>query len=224
MQVVNSADTREYYANARSEMLKFVPQQYSRVLEIGCGEGRFASLLDKASELWGVEPDPTAARLASQRMHRVLNGTYDEVASRIPAQYFDVIVCNDVIEHMVEPESFLMSVRDKLTQGGRLIASLPNMRHWEGLYELLVKKDWRYRQSGLLDRTHLRFFTKISMARLFTQAGFAIERIEGINAPRKWTRRLPFVLLSALTAGYYADIQYPQFAILARLSLTLGIG
>lgn len=212
-----SEPTRKYYANRRDDMLPFLPARYTRVLEVGCGEGAFAALLAPGSEVWGVEPDPVSAARAATRLHRVCAGAYTQVAGQLPDAYFDLVICNDVIEHMVEPEEFLVSMRRKLAPDGHVIASIPNMRHWETLFELLWKKDWRYRQSGTLDRTHLRFYTQKSIERLFTESGFVIERIAGINEPRHPWRRLALLLLSALTLGYYADVRFPQFALRAGL-------
>ena len=89
-----------YYVSERSEMRGFLPQAYSRVLEVGCGEGAFVAQLDKSAEVWGIEPVAAAARVASASRHRVLVGIYDDVCSELPDQYFDLVICNDVIEHI----------------------------------------------------------------------------------------------------------------------------
>ena len=204
---------REYFANRRDEMLPFLPQRYGRVLEVGCGEGRFTTLLASGTEVWGVEPDCVSAAWAARRMHRVLVGTYDRVSDELPDAYFDLVICNDVIEHMLEPEAFLGSIRRKLAVGGHVVASIPNVRHWETLFELLWQKDWRYRHSGTLDRTHLRFYTKKSILRLFQESGLEVEQIAGINQSKKRWRRLAFSLLSILTVGRLDDVRFPQFAI-----------
>ena len=91
------------------------------------------------------------------------------------------------------------------------------MRHWEVLWELLVTKDWKYRQEGILDRTHLRFFTEKSVRRLFVEAGFVIARESGINDVFNPVRRMILRTAGLLTLGYYNDIGYRQFGILARV-------
>lgn len=204
---------REYFSSRRDEMLPFLPQRYARVLEIGCGEGRFATLLARGTEVWGVEPDRVSAAQAARHMHRVLVDKYERVSDELPDAYFDLVICNDVIEHMQEPEVFLGSIRRKLAAGGHIVASIPNVRHWETLFELLWQKDWRYRQSGTLDRTHLRFYTKKSILRLFQESGFEVEKIVGVNHSKNRWRRLAFSLLSILTAGNLDDARFPQFAI-----------
>lgn len=211
-----SGPGRHYFANPRHEMIPFLPERYSRVLEVGCGEGAFAGLLQPC-EIWGVEPEPASAVHATAHMHKVLVGRYDEVEADLPESYFDLVVCNDVIEHLADPESFLCSIRSRLVPGGYVVASIPNMRHWEVLWQLLVMKDWRYVREGILDRTHLRFFTEKSAARLFRTSGYVIERASGINDVFHPIRRAVLAFVGALTLGYYRDIGYRQFGIRARV-------
>ena len=212
-----SGPGRDYYSNVRHEMVPFLPATYSRVLEVGCGEGVFATLLTQPCEIWGVEPEPASAARAASRLQKVLFGHFDAVADEIPRGYFDLVVCNDVIEHLKDPEAFLAAIRERMTPGGHIIASIPNMRHWEVLWELLAKKDWRYGQSGILDRTHLRFFTEKSIRRLFEMSGFEIERSAGINGTFEPFRRAILRTIGVVTLGYYGDTQFRQFAIRARL-------
>jgi 2-polyprenyl-3-methyl-5-hydroxy-6-metoxy-1,4-benzoquinol methylase len=207
---------RDYYANVRHEMVPFLPARYSRSLEVGCGEGVFTQLLAPGTEAWGVEMDHDSAAAAAPRMHRVLVGPYDAVQEQLPEQYFDLVVCNDVIEHLTDPEAFLQSILRRMVPGGCIIASIPNMRHWEVLWQLLVRKDWKYGREGILDRTHVRFFTEKSICRLFEEAGFTVEHQAGINGVFDPVRRLALKTIGVLTAEYYNDIAYRQFALRAR--------
>ena len=197
-------------------MVAFVPTQYSKVLEVGCAEGNFSMQLHVDSERWGIEMDEHSAQAARGKLTKVLLGSYDEVVDAIPDDYFDLIICNDVIEHMPDHDWFLRSIRTKLRSSGVLIASLPNVRYIRNLLELLVTKEWRYRSSGILDRTHLRFFTCNSIVRTFREHDFVVEQIVGINESRKHLRRFIAGIIWLLTAGYYSDIQYPQFAVRVR--------
>lgn len=207
---------RDYYQHSRPEMLKFLPPDYSAVLEVGCGEGNFARQLRQGCEVWGVEFDRNSAELASRCLKKVLRGKYDQVAGDIPGEYFDVVICNDVIEHMVDHDWFFDSIRSKLRNPGFLVASIPNVRHVRNLYELLVAKDWRYREFGVLDRTHVRFFTEKSILRTLRNHGFSVEKIRGINNSEGIIGRLVVRLVAIITLGYYSDIQYLQFGIRAR--------
>jgi 2-polyprenyl-3-methyl-5-hydroxy-6-metoxy-1,4-benzoquinol methylase len=216
--------TRIAYRQQREEMLALLPARYARVLEIGCDEGDFAARLQ--GEVWGVEPDAQAAAVAAGRLHRVLVGTFAAMRDALPRGYFDVVVCNDVIEHMADHDHFLREIGAHIAPGGVLVGSVPNMRHYRALFELLVLRDWDYRDTGVLDRTHLRFFTARSLRRSLERAGFQIERFQGINGGIRWTssrHHLPHALfgwaLIVLTLGRWRDIRFMQFGFRARPKL-----
>jgi 2-polyprenyl-3-methyl-5-hydroxy-6-metoxy-1,4-benzoquinol methylase len=212
-----------YFANDRAEVAALLPAGARRVLEIGCGEGHFARRVVGAESYWGVEPAAAAARTAGQRMDRVLQGTWEEVADQVPAQHFDLAICNDVIEHMAEPEVFLASLQTKLAPTSWVVGSVPNVRYLPHLAELLWQRDWRYREAGILDRTHLRFFTESSLRRLFLQQGFRIEAMVGLNdivALSPWPGKARWWMmqraLEALTARPQGDARWLQFGFRLR--------
>jgi 2-polyprenyl-3-methyl-5-hydroxy-6-metoxy-1,4-benzoquinol methylase len=204
----------DYRAKARPEMHAFLPGAYASVLEVGCGAGLFSAALRQEATRWGIEPDTDAAAQAAGRLDRVLPGKYFDHASDLPATGFDLVVCNDVIEHMDDHEDFLASIRTKLRPGGVLVGSVPNVRHAPHLYRLLVARDWRYEDEGVLDRTHLRFFTQKSLARTLATHGFRVERIGGIN-PMRGAKGALATLIGVVTLGAHADIRYLQIAFRA---------
>jgi 2-polyprenyl-3-methyl-5-hydroxy-6-metoxy-1,4-benzoquinol methylase len=218
LHALNHGVTRIIYRQERTEMLALMPARYGRVLEIGCDEGGFAALLD--AEVWGLEPVPQAAAIAAGRLHRVLVGTFEATRDALPRGYFDVIVCNDVIEHMADHDSFLREIGAYLAPGGVLVGSVPNMRHYRTLFELLVLRDWHYRDSAVLDRTHLRWFTGRSLRRSLEEAGFAVERLHGINGG------IPFLPNDGDEGGHRLDLlrQHVPHALFgwAMIALTLG--
>lgn len=202
-----------YYCQPRPEMLPFVPATAKRVLELGCAEGAFAATVKErtGAEVWGIEFDPQPAERARAVIDRVLVGDADERIAELPDTYFDAIVCNDVLEHLVNPGATLRQLRGKLTPGGLVVASIPNIRFWPALSKVLFWKDFPQEDCGIFDRTHLRFFTHKSMVRMFETAGFTVRRIKGINA---WYDPLG-VLLIVLSLGYFADVLYQQYACVA---------
>ncbi len=209
----------DYYRNPRPEMLDIIPAEVSVLLEVGCGEGAFAANLKAVRaeagtpvEVWGVEMDETAAGKAAAVLDRVLQGDVAEVLSDLPAGHFDCIVLNDVIEHVPDPGALLRSLRPLLKPGGRLVASIPNVRYFFNVVDLAVHGRWDYTEEGILDRTHLRFFTRSSMIRLFEDCGFNVEATVGINP----TGSVKFGLVNLLTLGRWSDMKYLQFACLAR--------
>jgi 2-polyprenyl-3-methyl-5-hydroxy-6-metoxy-1,4-benzoquinol methylase len=213
-------------------MSQFLPDVHARVLEVGCGTGGFYDHLRQPCEVWGVEPNPEAATAATQKMHRVLVGRYDALADQLPDRYFDMIVCNDVIEHMDDHDAFLEAIKKKLRPGGCIVGSIPNVRHITALFKLLITKDWKYSESGILDRTHLRFFTEKSLRRTLQEHGYVIEKFGGVGSiiangiSRKSNKptaienliyRAISLSVVVLTLGYYWDTQYPQYAFRVRL-------
>lgn len=205
-----------YFENARSELLPFVPANARRVLDIGCGAGRFGGMLreTRGCEVWGVEPEPRAAALAEAKLTRVLVGLFAPTLP-LPEAQFDLVCFNDVLEHMPEPELALSAARRLLAPGGRVLASVPNFRHFNNLWELVVRGHATYRASGVMDKTHLRIFTMHSVRELFESCGYQVERVEGINAQHTWR---PFRFFNAVTLGRIRDMRWLQIAVVARAS------
>ena len=170
----------EYYKSDRKEIIQLLPKKYNKVLEIGCGEGNFVNNMDGDIEIWGIEPNINAAKIASLKMNRVINGYYEDVYTELPSQYFDLVICNDVIEHMKDHDFFLESIKSKMVNKSFIVGSIPNVRYYLNLKHLLIDKDWRYCDFGILDNTHLRFFTQKSIIRTFTNHKFIINKIKGL--------------------------------------------
>lgn len=170
-----------YPDSPRPEVAEFVPATTKRLLDVGCFQGAFgARLVERGIEVWGVEVDEFAARVASTRLTRVLVGAYPAV---LPAgETFDCIIFNDVLEHIVDPQRVLAVARSHLTERGCVIASLPNVRNISVIAPLVLYGRWDYADAGLLDRTHVRWFTKSTMRELFEGAGYRVERQVPINA------------------------------------------
>jgi 2-polyprenyl-3-methyl-5-hydroxy-6-metoxy-1,4-benzoquinol methylase len=215
-----SADT--YFANERPEVARLLPARARHVLEVGCGEGRFAGHVRERESYWGVEPSAAAER-ATARLDHVLRGTWDAVAAALPLRHFDLVVCNDVIEHMPDPDAFLEDLKPRLAPGAVVVGSVPNVRHLPHLVELLWQRDWRYREDGVLDRTHLRFFTETSLRRLFVQHGFGVETMVGLNdivelspRPGRWRWWMTQRVLELLTARSQRDTRFLQIGFRLR--------
>jgi len=207
----------------RPEMLAFLPERRDRVLEVGCHTGIFAASLEGTKEVWGVEPNSEAARVASNKIYKVINATFEEAASVLPQKYFDLVICNDVIEHMVDYDGFLQAIKIHMSRGGVIVGSIPNIRYYGALTEIIFAKDWNYRESGILDKTHLRFFTEKSFRRALEVNGFIIEKMHGINGGIRLSSSR-WALCSALAAygaiilslGSFSDVRHLQFGFRAR--------
>ncbi len=169
-----------YPFHERREVVELVPPA-SRLLDVGCGRGGFGHAVRAAhapvGELWGIEPSPEAAAEAENHFDRVIRGSYPNDLTEGVGK-FDVVVFNDVLEHMVDPWAALERTRERvLSDDGVVIASLPNIRYWPVLWDLVVRGSWTYTDTGTLDRTHLRFFTRTEMLDLFATSGFEVQSV-----------------------------------------------
>lgn len=212
----------EYFQFERKEMLAFLPARYRTVLEIGCAEGGFKSLLRTDCEYWGVETDSNAASIAKEKSYKVLAGEYTDIEEQLPNDYFDLIICNDVIEHMPDESAFLRSIKSKMNDQSTIVISLPNVRYIKNIYELLVRKDWHYRDAGILDRTHLRFFTNKSIRHTMQSAGFNITQMHGINnairSQSKLKKIVQYLTYLPMSIILGRDILFMQFGLSAHKS------
>jgi SAM-dependent methyltransferase len=213
----------EYFECPRSEMLEYVPSLCRRVLDVGCGTGSFGASLRKRTgcDVWGVENNARSITKAEQMLDKVLHGFFGPELD-LPSGYFDCIVFNDVLEHMLDPAAALVLARNLLCKGGCIVSSIPNIGHFPTVWKLVMRGEWEYREFGILDKTHLRFFTRRSIIRLFQEAGFTIQRIEGINpllsleaGDQTLWRRYSF--FSWLPIPSIKDMRYQQFAIVAKV-------
>jgi 2-polyprenyl-3-methyl-5-hydroxy-6-metoxy-1,4-benzoquinol methylase len=194
-------------------MLAFIPQHARRVLDVGCGAGAFGRLLKSRRnlEVWGIEVDPRAAEQASHYLNCVLIGTFPDRVE-LPEHFFDCIVFNDVLEHMVDPWDALRQAQKYLAPNAYIVASVPNVRYLPVLCRLIVRGEWKYTPTGVLDKTHLRFFTKKSMLELFDDTGYDVLRIEGIYPYKRWQ----VTLMRLILPGFVNETRYIDYAILAK--------
>lgn len=205
---------KPYYSNVRNEMLRFIPHDASRILEIGCAAGNFGASIKARNnaEVWGIELDPAAGQIAAKQLDNVLIGSVPSVLGALPEKHFDCVVCNDVLEHIADPASVLDALRRVMLPNALIVGSIPNIRYFPVLLDLVWNAEWRYVDSGVLDRTHLRFFTGKSLKRFLQDAGYTPLTIEGINPTPSIRARL----LRLVTLGKFRDCQFLQYAFVAR--------
>ncbi len=164
-----------YYQGVNRDLLEAVPATAMAVLEVGCAEGNLGALL-KAREprrrVYGAEFMPDAAARASERLDRVFRVDVEADELELPPGSLDCITYGDVLEHLRYPERVLARHRKLLGAGGRIVCSVPNVQH-HSILAALARGDFQYVESGLLDATHLRFFTCSTFIKLLLDAGYA---------------------------------------------------
>lgn len=150
-----------------------------KLLDVGCGTGTITSTLRDALSLdvVGVEPHPERAEQARTEGLNVITGVYDQTFAQ-RNEKFDYILFADVLEHLVDPAEMLREVKNSLAPDGRVLASIPNVAHWSVRAQLLFG-NFNYKPTGIMDATHLRWFTRRSVRRLFDAAGYEVEDIRG---------------------------------------------
>jgi len=158
-------------------------RQGLRILEVGCSSGYLgASLMAKGHVVTGVEPDPTSAKLAASVLAQAWNGDLASFLDAHPDARFDVMIFGDVLEHMVDPVAELRRALAHLAPDGCVAISLPNVAHGS-VRAMLLSGRFDYSERGILDRTHLRFYTRQGIAQLLADAGLALERLHQIDIP-----------------------------------------
>ncbi len=194
----------------------------ARVLETGCANGRFSAVLAEIGcSVVGVELDPGAARAAEQFCGQVIVGNLEdpELRKQIPGD-FDILIFGDVLEHLVEPWKVLSDLRSRLATYGYLIVSIPNIGHWDGRMGLLAG-NFDYTYDGLMDATHLRFFTHRTAIELVEQSGYKIVDVDRTFSLPRWVYRIKLVrrfaprLLLPILARLMPNLFTLQFIIKA---------
>jgi 2-polyprenyl-3-methyl-5-hydroxy-6-metoxy-1,4-benzoquinol methylase len=171
-----------YFDTLRDEIEPLVPASLSVVMDVGCGKGvtsRWLKQIRPNITTVGVEVDESVAAIAASVVDTVLVADLDRGLAPLAsyAGRVDLLLLLDVLEHLRDPWARLAEFRTLLTTTGVVIASIPNVRNVKVLRPLLVRGEWKYQSSGILDRTHLRFFTRSAVLDLFAGAGYEIQEI-----------------------------------------------
>ncbi|RMH46883.1 MAG: class I SAM-dependent methyltransferase [Gammaproteobacteria bacterium] len=176
-----SSSFNSAYVGCRPDIQALMPERFCRVLDLGCSDGSLGRSIKEnhpGAEIVGIEIDELMAAVAECRLDRVLCADLESFTPTkyFSAGYFDVIILADVLEHLREPWTLLAQLKNILHEQGRLIVSVPNVRFYETIFQLVVRGDWPFRPRGIHDRTHLRFFTRKSLLAMLDECGY--EKLE----------------------------------------------
>ncbi len=192
----------------RTDLLSFIAEDTKRILDVGCADGGLsASLQQKGAEVVGLEKDKVSCEKARERLDRVFLADIERFDLPYPKKYFDCIIYADVLEHLIEPSFLLKRHRDYLSDDGCIVASIPNIRYYKVIIRLIMGGSWDYSDGGILDKSHIRFFTLVNIIELFEKAGYEITDIRRNMVAARGFGLLNFLLFGALnnflTYQYY---------------------
>ena len=182
-----------YYEGDRTDLLNWLGGRYSRVLEVGCGSGGNAAWLRRhgATRIVGIETDQASAVRARKVFDEVIVELVETALDDLD-ESFDLIICADVLEHLVDPWAVTSALARKAAENGLLIVSVPNIRHYRALWRIAFGVGFRYEDEGTFDATHLRFFDRAGLERMLNEAGWSPQRWGSLGGRR--LKRLLFAL------------------------------
>ncbi len=207
----------DYFRRVRTDIADLLDASYKGVLDIGCGTGNTAGWLKETGRCaWagGVEPTGAAAE-AARRLDYIFAGGVEDFLNSADRPPVDLILCLDVLEHLVDPWTAVRRLAGLLPPGGTLIASLPNVRFYKVSLPLVLHGRWEYQSEGILDATHLRFFTRDTALGLLTSAGLVVDRQAANSCLKPWKNKW---FLNKLSGGRLEDLFIHQYLLRGRMS------
>ncbi|MDB9964558.1 class I SAM-dependent methyltransferase [Vicingaceae bacterium] len=204
----------DYHSGTRMDVISFLKNgTQEKVLEIGAGGGDSLCFIKEnnlAEEIVGVELfELQNSNQTNPLIDKFIHGNIEHESLDLEAEYFDVIILADILEHLIDPWKTVEYVSGFLKKGGKIITSLPNIQDFKTMIKIYVKGDFRYREDGVLDKTHLRFFCKKNMIQLLTTKKLEVKsatpafKIRKDRNGRKLTNLLTLGLIEP-----YLSIQY----------------
>jgi SAM-dependent methyltransferase len=173
-----------YFDHVRPELAALVPEHARRIVDFGCGRGALGAHLKQrqGAEVIGVELFPDAAAVAAERLDQVVRADLDAL-DELPLEEdsVDVAIFGDVLEHLRDPHRLLRVARRYLKPFGRIVCSIPNVKHFSVVVPLLVADRFEYTDAGLLDRTHVHLFTLEEIDVMLRETGFEVASLGATN-------------------------------------------
>ncbi|AQA20059.1 hypothetical protein BST95_19405 (plasmid) [Halioglobus japonicus] len=208
------------YLGERQDIIGCIPVSTTRMLDIGCSVGalgRAAKTAVPGLYVHGIDYDADMAAVATEHLDEVTVADMDSfaLAEGFPNASFDCVVMADVLEHLRDPWKVVRDVTEVAADGATVIACVPNVRHIDTLFNLVFRQRWPYRERGIHDRTHLRFFARGNLPGLMAQNGLEIVTVRTnyrlVERPSRLNRFARFLALPGLR-GFLAF----QYIVVAR--------
>ena len=182
----------KYFEHARTDITQLLPTSamHLKALEVGCAQGYTLDWLKKSGVCdWVAGVEPFAEK--SQSIDSIDLFEKIDIEEQLPAitpGTLDLILCLDVLEHLKDPWGTLQQLNTLLKPGGRWVISVPNVRNYRLVFDLLFKGNFNYVDAGLLDRTHLRFFTRQTLCDMVSATGAHIDTVIDPE-PKRWQKK-----------------------------------
>jgi len=206
---------KSYFENIRSKILPLLPQKINRLLEVGCGSGNTLIYIKnnyRCDWVCGVELVHEAAEIARSKLDLLIEGDIEKLYLPIEPATLDVILCLDVLEHLIDPWEVISKLEKLLKPDGVIIASIPNVRHFSVVLPLIFQGKLEYVNKGILDRTHLRFFTRDTAIKLIESSGLKIDIIKETG----FNRGIKTKLANLVTLSIFKQFFVVNYLIRAR--------
>lgn len=209
---IYEAKPSRYFANARDDIVALLQTgPTDAILELGCGEGGTGKAVleaGKAGSYLGIELNLAAASVAKRTLSDVLVGNAEEMDLTALSGRFDALIISEVLEHLTDPWRTLQRLADCIKPGGAVFASSPNVAHWRVVRGLIMGR-FQYTESGVMDQTHLRWFTPESYRALFDEAGIEVQDLRPL-VPLGWRP----TLFNAATGGRFKHLFVTQMMLI----------
>lgn len=197
--------------NYNPDLFNAIPADANRVIEVGCSSGALAKAyraINPSCEYIGTEIEPQYAEVARLHCNQVIEGDIEKILDEVFSTHapFDCWVFGDVLEHLYDPWLLLRRIaKESLNSNGVVVACIPNMQHWS-MQLRLNRGDLRYQDAGLMDRTHIRWFTRLTILEMFQTSGYRIDAMGGrvFDEPDR-ERILPMIRSMAKATGADPD-------------------
>jgi 2-polyprenyl-3-methyl-5-hydroxy-6-metoxy-1,4-benzoquinol methylase len=201
-----------YYYSVRYDLIKLIPSETKKILEVGCAGGMTGKALREKGfdEIVGIEILEEPAQNAKSHYDKLIIGDVEKITLPFEKGHFDCILYGDVLEHLTDPWKLLKDHNALIKTGGIIICSIPNIRHYRIIKRLTIKGEWEYREDGIMDKTHLRFFTIKSIRSLLENSGFEITKIIKKPSGAAWIK-----LLNRICGNRFIDYLVRQYIVVA---------
>jgi 2-polyprenyl-3-methyl-5-hydroxy-6-metoxy-1,4-benzoquinol methylase len=209
---------KDYFLNIRKELLDLIPieNRNGTMLEIGAASGDnslYAKKNGYAKNIYGIE----LFKMEDSNQENILFdefiiGNIEDLEFKFENEKFDVILAGDVLEHLIDPYIIVEKLNKYLKPNGVLISSIPNIRYFRVLKDIVINGNFKYAEKGVLDKTHLRFFAKKNIIDLFEMNNYKVEKIKSnltsVNNKSVFLNKITFGLLEEFLTKQYFVVCY----------------